>query len=80
MPVGTDARPDRLEVFDHLWISPHEAIGLAEREEIKLMTPTLRNLELLGVFAISAPRVNGHSIPTDFISISAGTGTMPADS
>ena len=56
---GVDARPDDREVFDHVWISPREAGGLQEAGELRLMTPTLRNLELLAPFATTAEALAG---------------------
>ncbi|MCZ6531924.1 MAG: NUDIX hydrolase [SAR324 cluster bacterium] len=63
----TEAWTDGREVFDHVWASPRKAIALHEQGKLQLMTPTIRNLELLSSYprareAVSALRLA--SVPT----------------
>lgn len=46
-----DVQTDRREVFDRLWVTPAEAVRRHEKGKLNLMTPTVKNLELLGNFS-----------------------------
>ena len=49
MPEGQQAREDGNEATEALWIAPHAALAACDQGERKLIFPTYRNLELLGV-------------------------------
>lgn len=50
LPAGAEVRPDPREVVDSAWLSPDEALARAARGELRVMPPTLRNLELLRAY------------------------------
>lgn len=45
------AEADELETYDGRWLTPAEALGLVEREEIQMIFPTIKHLERIGTFA-----------------------------
>ena len=47
MPSGQEAVADEREIVDVRWLAPGDAIKAAERGEIALRMPTIKNLELL---------------------------------
>lgn len=47
LPEGAVVRPDPREVVDSAWLSAEEALARAARGDLRIMPPTLRNLELL---------------------------------
>lgn len=49
-PPGQTASPDGVEVVDHLWIAPGEALARHERGELPLGSPTVRTLRTLAGF------------------------------
>jgi hypothetical protein len=57
VPSDVEVQPDGQEVFEHLWIRPREGVRLRKGDPLKLMTPTLRNLELLSKFSTTAEAV-----------------------
>lgn len=48
-PPGREAREDGNEVTETVWIAPKDAIAARDRGERKMIFPTSRNVELLGV-------------------------------
>jgi 8-oxo-dGTP pyrophosphatase MutT (NUDIX family) len=50
LPEGTAASADRREVFDPTWVTPHEALQLADSGRWVVEFPTRRHLELLAGF------------------------------
>jgi 8-oxo-dGTP pyrophosphatase MutT (NUDIX family) len=50
LPAGATVRPDPREVVESAWLRPDEAIERAARGELRVMPPTLRNLELLRAY------------------------------
>jgi len=55
-PVAADAtlRPDAREVADVAWLAPNEALARAAAGALRVMPPTLRNLELLAGYGALA--------------------------
>ena len=49
--------PDRQEVFDELWITPQDAVDMEQQGELKLMNPTVINLEWLSGYAATTEAV-----------------------
>ncbi len=49
MPVGQDAREDGNEATEAIWLAPSAALAAKDRGERKMIFPTTRNVELLGV-------------------------------
>ncbi len=49
-PEGADPRPDGAETVDARWYAPRDALEAAERGEIHLVFPTVKNLEQLSAF------------------------------
>lgn len=49
-PEAISVRGDGREVFDHRWVSAAQALRLCESDQLKLMNPTIKNLELLAAF------------------------------
>lgn len=67
VPPGLEVHTDELEVFEHVWLSPKDGNEAEESERLKLMTPTLKNLELLASFATTAEAVTtlrNREVPT----------------
>ncbi len=50
LPEGSEARRDPHETTDAAWLTPRVALDRAARGDLRLMPPTLRNLELLAAF------------------------------
>jgi 8-oxo-dGTP pyrophosphatase MutT (NUDIX family) len=46
-PSGAQARPDGGECVDAIWITPSEALERRARDELMLVFPTIKHLELL---------------------------------
>lgn len=51
LPSGAEVRPDPREVVDSVWLAPAGAVVRAASGELRVMPPTLRNLELLSAHA-----------------------------
>lgn len=51
VPENTDVHIDDNEVVHHLWGAPSELLGKQKRGDLKLMDPTIRNLEVLAGFS-----------------------------
>jgi 8-oxo-dGTP pyrophosphatase MutT (NUDIX family) len=49
-PADADPRPDGAETVDFGWFSPQGAIDAHERDEIRLVFPTIKTLEQLSEF------------------------------
>jgi 8-oxo-dGTP pyrophosphatase MutT (NUDIX family) len=47
VPPGTEARPDGSECVDARWLSPDAALSAHEQDELALVFPTIKHLELL---------------------------------
>ena len=48
-PPGQEAREDGNEATETLWIAPHDAVAAVDAGARKMIFPTRRNVELLGV-------------------------------
>ena len=67
VPAGQDAVADEREIVDVRWLTPGEAFAAAQRGEIALRTPTIKNLELLdGAASVAAglASLGGRVVPT----------------
>jgi 8-oxo-dGTP pyrophosphatase MutT (NUDIX family) len=51
LPAGAEVRPDPREVVDSVWLPPADAVARAAHGDLRVMPPTLRNLELLSAHA-----------------------------
>jgi 8-oxo-dGTP pyrophosphatase MutT (NUDIX family) len=49
-PDGAEARPDGGEIVDARWFAPARALEGAEAEELLMVFPTIKNLEVLARF------------------------------
>jgi len=67
MPAAGEVRPDPREVVDSVWLTPAEAVLRAQRGDLRVMPPTLRNLELLAPLArhadVVAAAASGEPVP-----------------
>lgn len=50
-PPGAEARPDGSECVDARWLTPAAALGAHAQDELALVFPTIKHLELLSEFA-----------------------------
>jgi 8-oxo-dGTP pyrophosphatase MutT (NUDIX family) len=50
LPAGSEARRDLHETTDAAWLTPRAALDRCAQGGLRLMPPTLRNLELLAAF------------------------------
>ena len=52
-----EASPDRQEVMDEIWLTPSEALEQNKKGELRLMSPTMTNLEWLSVYGSTAETI-----------------------
>jgi 8-oxo-dGTP pyrophosphatase MutT (NUDIX family) len=69
-PAPADARPqvDGSEIVDWLWLSPAEALSRAQRGELFLVFPTIKQLEALACFD-SAAEALGHAAAHEVVPV-----------
>jgi 8-oxo-dGTP pyrophosphatase MutT (NUDIX family) len=67
MPPDAEVKPDPREVVETAWLTPAEAVARAAGGDLKVMPPTLRNLELLSAHArvadVVAAAAAGEPVP-----------------
>ena len=57
VPPGLEAEPDRVEVVDHVWLSPAEALQRYASGEMAMMAVTTKILQTLSQFGSAADAV-----------------------